>query len=48
METQTEREYVKGGEFLIADSTTAEMFTPEDFTDEHRMIGETCKEYIDN
>ncbi len=43
-----EREYVKGGEFLIADSTTAEMFTPEDFTDEHRMIGDTCREYIDN
>ena len=43
-----EKEYVKGGEFLIADSTTAEMFTPEDFTDEHRMIGETCREYIDN
>ena len=43
-----ERQYVKGGEFLIADSSTAEMFTPEDFTDEHRMIGETCREYIDN
>jgi alkylation response protein AidB-like acyl-CoA dehydrogenase len=48
MEAQMEREYVKGGEFLIADSTTAEMFTPEDFTDEHRMIGDTCREYIDN
>ncbi len=43
-----EKEYVKGGEFLIADSTSAEVFTPEDFTDEHRMIGETCREYIDN
>ena len=43
-----EREYVKGGEFLIADMTTAEVFTPEDFTDEHRMIGDTCREYIDN
>ena len=42
------KEYMKGGEFLIADSTTAEVFTPEDFTDEHRMIGETCREYIDN
>ena len=43
-----EKEYVKGGEFLIADSSVAETFTPEDFTDEHRMIGETCREYIDN
>ena len=39
---------MKGGEFLIADQTTAEVFTPEDFTDEHRMIGDTCREYIDN
>ncbi len=43
-----EKEYVKGGEFLIADSTSAEVFTPEDFTDEHKMIGDTCREYIDN
>ncbi|MEP7211597.1 MAG: acyl-CoA dehydrogenase family protein [Acidobacteriota bacterium] len=48
METQLEREYIKGGEFLIADPTPAEIFTPEDFTDEHRMIGETCRQYIDN
>ena len=48
METQLEKEYVKGGEFLIMDQTTAEVFTPEDFTDEHRMIGDTCREYIDN
>ncbi len=43
-----EKEYVKGGEFLIADSTSAEVFTPEDFTDEHKMIGDACREYIDN
>ncbi|NOT49032.1 MAG: acyl-CoA dehydrogenase [Acidobacteria bacterium] len=43
-----EKEYMKGGEFLIADQTAAEVFTPEDFTDEHRMIGDTCREYIDN
>ena len=48
MEAQMEKEYVKGGEFLIADATTAEVFTPEDFTDEHRMIGETTREFVDN
>ena len=48
MDTKMEREYIKGGEFLIADPTAAEVFTPEDFTDEHRMIGETCRQYIDN
>jgi alkylation response protein AidB-like acyl-CoA dehydrogenase len=48
VDTQMEKEYMKGGEFLITDSTTAELFTPEDFTDEQRMIGETTREFVDN
>jgi alkylation response protein AidB-like acyl-CoA dehydrogenase len=48
MDTRLEKEYLKGGEFLITDQTAAEVFTPEDFTDEHRMIGDTCRQYIDN
>ncbi|MGQ0540529.1 MAG: acyl-CoA dehydrogenase family protein [Blastocatellia bacterium] len=48
MEPQMEKEYVKGGEFLITDQTTAEIFTPEDFTDEQKMIGETTREFVDN
>src|SRR6476619_8155431 len=47
-ETQMERDYIKGGAFLIEDRTPAEIFTPEDFTDEHRMIGETTREFVDN
>jgi alkylation response protein AidB-like acyl-CoA dehydrogenase len=43
-----EQNYVKGGEFLISEANTGSVFTPEDFTDEHRMIGDTSKEYIDN
>jgi alkylation response protein AidB-like acyl-CoA dehydrogenase len=46
MEAQMEKEYMKGGEFLIA--KTAEIFTPEDFNDEQKMIGETSREFIDN
>lgn len=45
---EKEKDYVKGGEFLISDGTTETCFIPEDFTDEHRMIGDTCREYIDN
>src|SRR4029079_805810 len=48
METQMERDYIKGGAFLIEDRTPAEVFTPEDFTDEHRMIGDTTREFVDN
>jgi alkylation response protein AidB-like acyl-CoA dehydrogenase len=47
MDAKMEREYTKGGEFLITEGTTSECFTPEDFTDEHRMIKETAYEYID-
>jgi len=46
VDTQTAKEYIKGGEFLIAE--TADIFTPEDFTDEQRMIGETTREFVDN
>ena len=48
MEPQTEREYTKGGAFLIEDRDAGSIFTPEDFTEEHRMIGETTKEFVDN
>jgi len=43
-----EKEYVKGGEFLITEQTPNEIFTPEDFTDEHRMVAETTREFVDN
>lgn len=46
MDAQAEKEGMKGGEFLIAD--TAEIFTPEDFTEEQRMIGDTTREFVDN
>jgi alkylation response protein AidB-like acyl-CoA dehydrogenase len=48
METQMERDYIKGGAFLIEDRVPAEIFTPEDFTEEHRMIAETTREFVDN
>ncbi|MEJ7848646.1 MAG: acyl-CoA dehydrogenase family protein [Pyrinomonadaceae bacterium] len=48
MDAQMEKDYIKGGEFLIADQTSAEIFTPEDFTDEQKMIGETTREFVDN
>ncbi len=48
MDAKMEKEYVKGGEFLIENSTAEEIFTPEDFTDEHRMIADASQEYIDS
>ncbi len=39
---------IKGGAFLIEERTTEEIFTPEDFTEEHRMIADTTRQFIDN
>src|SRR5258705_4103019 len=38
---------VAGGSFLIEERTTDEVFTPEDFTEEHRMIAETTRQFMD-
>ncbi len=43
-----QKQLVQGGEFLIADRTPDEIFTPEDFSEEHRMIAETTRQFIDN
>jgi alkylation response protein AidB-like acyl-CoA dehydrogenase len=43
-----QKKVVQGGSFMIEDRTTSEVFTPEDFTEEHRMIAETTRQFIDN
>jgi alkylation response protein AidB-like acyl-CoA dehydrogenase len=43
-----QKQVVKGGAFLIEDRTPEDIFTPEDFTEEHRMIAETTRQFIDN
>jgi alkylation response protein AidB-like acyl-CoA dehydrogenase len=43
-----QKKVVQGGAFMIEDRTTQEIFTPEDFTEEHRMIAETTRQFIDN
>src|SRR4029077_12389140 len=42
-----QKEIFKGGSFLIEDRTAAEVFTPEDFNEEHRMIAETTRQFVD-
>src|ERR1700730_274693 len=43
-----QKDVVQGGAFLIEDRTPDEIFTPEDFTEEHRMIAETTRQFVDN
>jgi alkylation response protein AidB-like acyl-CoA dehydrogenase len=39
---------LKGGEYLVTEVSCAEVFTPEDFTDEQRQIGETTEQFVLN
>jgi alkylation response protein AidB-like acyl-CoA dehydrogenase len=48
MEARMEREFIRGGAFLIEQRTPEEIFTPEELTEEQRMIGDTTREFVDN
>ncbi len=37
---------IKGGEFIIRKTTTSEIFTPEEWTEEHHMIAQMCDDFI--
>src|SRR5918997_899227 len=43
-----DKKIVVGGSFLIEERTPEEVFTPEDFDEEHRMIAETARQFMDN
>ena len=43
-----EKKIFKGGSFLIEERIPEEIFTPEDFTEEHRMIADTTRQFVDN
>jgi len=48
METTQQTTSVKGGEWLIKESNPFNTFTPEDFTEEHEMVKESCSQFLDN
>ncbi|HZK08898.1 MAG TPA: acyl-CoA dehydrogenase family protein [Bacteroidales bacterium] len=38
---------LKGGEFLIKETKAADIFIPEEFTEEQLMIGQTCSDFLE-
>ncbi|AUD02367.1 acyl-CoA dehydrogenase family protein [Spirosoma pollinicola] len=38
---------LKGGEFLIKETQAAQVFIPEEFTEEQQMIAATCREFLE-
>lgn len=46
METVERKEALKGGEFLIRESEAQDVFIPEDFTEEQRMMAQACTDFL--
>ena len=38
---------VKGGEFMVQDLDAKDIFIPEEFDEEQKMIAETCRDFLD-
>src|SRR6185295_3584161 len=43
--TQTNKA-IRGGEFLIRETKAHEIFITEEFTEEQRMVAQTCKDFL--
>ncbi|MFO7669794.1 MAG: acyl-CoA dehydrogenase family protein [Bacteroidales bacterium] len=42
-----EKKLITGGEFLVKETDLADVFIPEEFDEEQRMIGETCRDFLE-
>ncbi len=46
MSTVQTKQAIKGGEFLIRETQAQEIFIPEEFTEEQKMIEQQCKDFL--
>jgi alkylation response protein AidB-like acyl-CoA dehydrogenase len=46
--TAIPRTKISGGSFLLEERQTADVFTPEDFSEQQQMIGQTTEEFANN
>jgi alkylation response protein AidB-like acyl-CoA dehydrogenase len=45
--TADTKKAIRGGEFLIRETPAREVFIPEEFTEEQKMIEQQCKDFLD-
>jgi alkylation response protein AidB-like acyl-CoA dehydrogenase len=43
----SDKQFIKGGSFLLGKVDAEAVYTPEDFTEEHRMIAETTSDFVE-
>jgi alkylation response protein AidB-like acyl-CoA dehydrogenase len=48
MQTQQQTISLKGGEWLIKESSPFETFIPEDYNEEQQMVKDMCASFLDN
>ncbi|MBX2911519.1 MAG: acyl-CoA dehydrogenase family protein [Cyclobacteriaceae bacterium] len=44
---ETKTKTIKGGEFLIRETPAGEVFIPEEWTEEQKMIAKTCEDFLE-
>ena len=47
MSAETEQQITRGGQFVVKETRCEDIFTPEDFTEEQRMMRDSVKEFVD-
>ena len=47
MSTTTETKSIKGGEFIVRETEANEVFIPEEFSEEQKMMAQACQDFID-
>ncbi len=46
-ETATNKDILSGGQFLVKETKCEDVFTPEDFNEEQKMMKDSVKEFVD-
>lgn len=46
--SQTTNELIKGGSFVLDELKTERLFTPEDFSEEHKMVGDMTAKFVED
>jgi alkylation response protein AidB-like acyl-CoA dehydrogenase len=46
--TELEKKAIKGGEWLIRETSCDDVFVPEEFDEEQKMIAQTCRDFLAN
>ncbi len=47
MSVIAEKSSIKGGEFIVRETQAQEVFIPEEFTEEQKMMAQACQDFID-